>query len=124
MGIEFFYKSNVWWTLVAMGFFFAPMLVYGMIRGVREGMLVEPSIKDKLPSPIRILVVFFSMQWVVCLGLAVVATVIVINVGNALGHIGWGYVVGLPAIALLYFVVLFRKEGIMNRIVRMLYIEE
>ena len=40
MGISFFYASRVWWTLVVMGCFFAPMLILGYIRFIRDGLKI------------------------------------------------------------------------------------
>lgn len=124
MGLEFFYRSNVWWTLVVMGLFFAPMLVHGMIRGVREGVMVDSSLKDKLPGAITILAVFFSLQWVVCLGLAILVTVIVIKLGDIFGHIGWGYLAGLPLCAIVYYLLLFRKGMVMDALAKKIYVRE
>ncbi|MBN2080504.1 MAG: hypothetical protein JW838_16155 [Spirochaetes bacterium] len=122
MGLEFFYRSNVWWTLVVMAAFFAPMLVRGMVKGIREGAAMDPSITP--PGTVKILALFFGAQWVACLGLAVVAAVAVIRIGGLLGHVGWGYLVGLPLCGAAYYFLLFRRNMPMHRIARALYVKE
>ena len=124
MGISFFYASRVWWTLVVMAAFFAPMLIRGMIQGIREGASADPSIKGGLPGPVKILAVFFTAQWSVCLGLAVLAAAVVIQLGDLFGHIGWGYLAGLPLCAAAYYFLLFRKGMPMHLIARQLYVKE
>lgn len=124
MGVSFFYKSNVWWTLVVMAVFFAPMLIYGMIKGVGEWGLIDAKVKDRVPGPIITLAYFFGLQWVVCLGLAIIATVVVIQLGNVLDHIAWGYLVGLPICAIVYYFLLFRKGMLMDALTKKFMVGE
>ncbi len=124
MGFSFFYASRVWWTLVVMAVFFAPMLIMGMIQGVRGGAAVDPSIEGNLPGPVKILILFFSAQWIVCLGLAIIAAVVVINLGGLFGGIGWGYLAGLPLCLIVYWFLLFRRGMPMHSIARGLYVKE
>lgn len=124
MGLSFFYASRVWWTLVVMAGFFAPMLIRGLISGVREGSAMDPKLSAEAPGAFKILTVFFATQWAVCLGLAIIAAIVVIKLGGLLGHIGWGYLAGLPLCAVAYYILLFRKGMPMHAIARMLYVKE
>ena len=124
MGIEFFYKSRVWWTLVVMALFFAPMLIRGMVQGIREGAKLDPVISKQTPGTLKTLILFFGTQWVVCLALAIIAAVAVIQLGNLLGHIGWGYLVGLPLCGIVYYFALFRGKMPLYQIAKQLFVKE
>jgi hypothetical protein len=125
MGVSFFYASNVWWTLVVMALFFAPMLILGAVKFTREGAALDPAIKkDEIPGAVKTLLVVFGTQWILCLALAVIAAVAVIQVGRLIGNIAWGYVIGLPIAAAAYYYLLLRRGMPMYRIAKALFIKE
>ena len=125
MGISFFYASRVWWTLVAMAVFFAPMLIHGYISFIREGFKSDPSVPaEKTPGPVKILAVAFGAQWVVCLGLAIVAALIVMGFRNLTGSILLGYLIGVPVFCIASYFTLFRRGMPMYLIARQLFIAE
>lgn len=120
MGLSFFRASNVWWTLVVMGLCFIPMLIYALVKGMREGMENDPAV----PGAVKILAVFLVAQWGVCLGLAILATVVVIKLGGLMGNIGWGYLIGLPVCGIVYYFLLFRRNMPMYWIAKQLFVKE
>ncbi len=125
MGISFFYASRVWWTLVVMAVFFAPMLIYGFINFTREGAKMDPSIKpDEIPSPIKILFFNFATQWVVCLGLAILAALSVMGIRELTGSLLAAYGIGIPAFTLVSYFLLFRRKMPMYLIAKQLYVKE
>jgi hypothetical protein len=125
MGISFFWKSNVWWTLVAMGVCFTPMLTYGCINFIRKGAKMDPTLSaDQVPSPLKILIFSFGAQWVVCLGLAIVAALIVMGLRNFTGSILLGYLIGIPLFIVLAQLLLFRRGMPMYLIAKQLFIKE
>ncbi len=125
MGISFFYASRVWWTLVVMAIFFAPMLLHGYISAVREGLKADPSIPaEKVPGPIRIVLVSMGAQWVACLGLAIIAALVVMGFRNLTGSILMGYIIGVPVFCIVSYFVLFRRGMPMYLIAKQLFIAE
>lgn len=125
MGISFFYASRVWWTLVVMGVCFAPMLIYGFVNFTREGAKMDPSIKpDEVPSPVKVLFFNLATQWVLCLGLAILAALSVMGIRNATGSLLAGYGIGLPVFSLAAYFLLFRRTMPMHWIARQLYVKE
>jgi hypothetical protein len=125
MGISFFYASRVWWTLVVMAVFFAPMLIYGFINFTREGAKMDPSIKPgEVPSPIKILFLNFATQWVLCLGLAILAALSVMGIRELTGSLLAAYGLGIPAFSLLSYFLLFRRKMPMHLIAKQLYVKE
>jgi hypothetical protein len=124
MGVGFL-LSNVWLTLVIMAVFFGPMLIHGFIKFTRDGAKMDPSIKpNEVPNAITILAVYFGAQWVVCLGLAIVAALMVMGLRNVTGSTLLGYLVGVPLFIILAQLLLFRRGMPMQKIARMLYIRE
>ncbi len=125
MGVRFFYASKIWWTLVVMGIFFVPMLIHGSVSFVRNGFKEDPSIPaGTAPGPIRILAVVFGAQYVVCLGLAILATLCVMGLRNLTGSTLTGYLIGVPLFSIATYVLLFRRGMPMNLIARQLYVKE
>lgn len=125
MGIMFFWKSHVWWTLVGMAVFFAPMLIYAVVKFIPEGARQDQSLApDQIPSPIMLLIASFGAQWVVCLGLAIVASLMVMGLRNVTGSILLGYLIGVPLFIVLAQLLLFRRGMLMQRIAKLLYIKE
>lgn len=125
MGISFFYASNVWWTLVVMAVFFAPMLIYGYISFIRQGLKADDAIpSDMIPGPIRILLVSFGAQWVVCLGLAILASLCVMGFINLTGNIPAGYLIGLPLFWGVSYLLLFKRGMPMHWMARQLFVKE
>jgi len=125
MGLRFFYASRVWWTLVIMAIFFAPMLIYGYINFIREGAKTDETISAEMtPGPIRILIFSFGAQWVVCLGLAIAAALIVMGFAGLTGSLLAGYCIGLPVFWLAAYFLLFRRKMPMYWIARQLFIQE
>ncbi|MDY6904944.1 MAG: hypothetical protein SWH61_09675 [Thermodesulfobacteriota bacterium] len=125
MGLRFFYASRVWWTLVAMGLFFAPMLVYGFLNFILEGLRTDDTVpREMRPGSVRILVFSFGAQWVVCLGLAIVAALMVMGFRDLTGSILAGYLIGIPLFAIFAYALLFRRKMPMYWIARQLFIKE
>ncbi len=125
MGITFFWKSRVWWTLVAMAVFYAPMLIYSVINFITEGAKQDPSLSaDEHPNPIVLLIASFGAQWIVCLGLAIVAALMVMGLRGVTGSILLGYLIGVPLFIVLAQLLLFRRGMPMHMIARQLYIRE
>jgi hypothetical protein len=124
MGISFFYASRVWWTLVIMGVFFAPMLLYGYVNFIREGAKADPAVKNRVPAVIPILIWTFGSQWVVCLGLAILAALSVMGIRDLTGSVLLGYLIGLPAFSIVAYFLLFRKKMPMHFIAKQLYVQE
>lgn len=125
MGISFFYASRVWWTLVVMGVCFAPMLIYGFVNFTREGAKMDRTIPhDGVPGVPRILIFYFATQWVVCLGLAILAALSVMGIRELTGSLLAAYGIGLPVFALAAYFLLFRRTMPMHRIARQLYVKE
>ncbi|ABW67121.1 hypothetical protein [Desulfosudis oleivorans] len=125
MGLAFFWKSNVWWTLVGMAVFFAPMLIYAVINFIPEGARQDPTIPaDRLPGPIPLLAASFGAQWVACLGLAIVAALMVMGLRDLTGSILLGYLIGVPLFIVLAQFLLFRRGMPMQKLAKILYIKE
>ncbi|MBN2159100.1 MAG: hypothetical protein JW807_06875 [Spirochaetes bacterium] len=125
MGISFFYASRVWWTLVVMAVFFAPMLLYGYINFTREGAKMDASISaDKIPSVFWVLAFYFPTQWVVCLGLAILAALSVMGIRDLTGSMLLGYVIGIPAFSVVAYFLLFRRKMPMYWIAKQLFVKE
>jgi len=125
MGISFFNASRVWWTLVVMALFFAPMLIYGFVNFTREGAKMDRTIpSDRVPGVPRILVVYFATQWVLCLGLAILAALTVMGIREATGSLLAAYFIGIPVFSLVAYFLLFRRKMPMHRIARQLYVKE
>jgi hypothetical protein len=124
MGVGFF-MSNVWWTLVVMAVFFGPMLIHGFIKFTRDGAKMDPSIRpEEVPGPVTILAAYFGVQWVACLGLAIVAALMVMGLKDLTGSTLMGYLIGVPLFIVLAQVLLFRRGMPMQKIAKMLYIKE
>lgn len=125
MGISFFYASRVWWTLFVMGVFFAPMLIYGYLKFTIEGAKMDPSIKPgKVPNFIRVLVFNFGTQFVVCLGLALLATLAVTGIRDITGSLLAAYLIGVPVFSAAAYFLLFRRGMPMQLIAKQLYVKE
>lgn len=125
MGITFFWKSHVWWTLVGMAVFFTPMLAYGMIYFLNEGAVQDPTLSpDQIPHPITFTIFVFGTQWVVCLVLAVGAALIVMGLRDVTGSVLLGYLIGVPLFIVLAQLLLFRRGMPMQWIAKQLYIKE
>jgi hypothetical protein len=125
MGISFFYTSRVWWTLVVMAMFFAPMLIYGFINFTREGAKMDRTIPaDRVPGPAKIMVFYFVTQWVLCLGLAILAALAVMGIRELTGSLLAAYGIGIPAFSLVAYFLLFRKKMPMHLIAKQLYVKE
>lgn len=125
MGATFFWKSNVWWTLVAMAVFFAPVLIYSVINFIPEGARQDDSLSaDQVPGPISLLAASFGAQWVACLGLAIVASLMVMGLRNLFDNILLGYLTGVPLFVVLAQLLLFRRGMPMQQIAKILYIKE
>ncbi len=124
MGISFFYASRVWWTLVVMAVFFAPMLLYGYINFIREGAKADPAVKNRVPGVIPILFWSFGSQWVACLGLAILASLSVMGLRDLTGSLLAGYLIGIPAFSVVAYFLLFRRKMPMYLVAKQLFIEE
>jgi hypothetical protein len=125
MGISFFYASRVWWTLVVMALFFAPMLLYGYINFTREGAKMDKGIpSDKVPGVMKILISYFVTQWGICLGLAILAALSVMGLRELTGSLPAAYGIGIPAFSLVAYFLLFRRKMPMHLIAKQLYVKE
>lgn len=125
MGLSFFWKSNVWWTLVVMALFFAPMLVYAVINFIPEGAKNDKALgTHEQPNPAMILLYSFGTQWIVCLGLAILAALMVMGLRDMTGSILLGYLIGVPVFIALAQLFLFRRGMFMQIIAKKLYIKE
>ncbi|MGD0279602.1 MAG: hypothetical protein ABSC11_09880 [Smithella sp.] len=125
MGISFFYASRVWWTLVVMAVFFAPMLIWGIIKFIKDGAKMDPSIsKDQVPGVIKIFIFTFGTQWVVCLGLAIIAALTVMAVSNLAGNMLMGYIIGILIFSIAAYFLLFKRGMPMYLIAKQLFIKE
>jgi len=93
MGISFFYASRVWWTLIVMGCFFAPMLVWGT-------------------------------QWIACLGLAIIASLIVMQIHNITGNLLISYIVGIALFSILAYFLLFKRNKLFHKLMKQLYLTD
>lgn len=125
MGLSFFYASRVWWTLVVMGVCFAPMLLYGYLKFTIQGAKMDPSIKPgEVPGVIPVLVFYFGAQWVVCLGLAILAALVVMGIRELAGSLLAGYLIGVPVFSAAAYFLLFRKKMPMYLIAKQLFVKE
>lgn len=128
MGYSFFWKSNVWWTLVGMGVCFLPMLAYGIVGSIEEGLAHEPGLLEGRPQIrarlVRSFAFCFGTQWVVCLGLAIVAALIVMGMRDMTGCLLLGYLIGIPLFVGLAQILLFRRGMPMHLIAKQLYIKD
>ncbi len=124
MGFGFF-LSNVWWTLVVMGLFFAPALNYGIVKGIRKGAAMDPSItKNQVPRARKILLVAHGTMFGLCLGLAILAALCVMSLRDLFGNILLGYLVGIPAFSVVAYFLLFRRKMPMYLIAKQLFVKE
>jgi len=123
MGISFFYDSRVWWALVVMALFFAPMLLYGYIHFTKEG-YKEIGQSHQAPHTNTIIAIIFGMQWVICLALAIVASLIVIQLYNAIGSLILAYIMGIILFAICSYYILFRRNMVIYKIIKPLFITE
>ena len=120
-----FLSSNVWFTLLAMGVCFAPMLIHGTVNFLREGARMDPAIRaDQVPGVVRLLAVVFGTQWVVCLGLAIVAALLVMGLRTLSGSTLMGYLLGVPTFIVLAQLLLFRRGMPMHVLAKQLYVQE
>lgn len=125
MGISFFYASRVWWTLVVMGLFFAPMLIKGYILFIREGVQAQQSIdKKNLPSPIKILTIIFGTQWVMCLLVAIIASLIVMELYSITGSLLIAYPIGIAISGFIAYYTLFRQNMICYKLLKVIHCVE
>jgi len=125
MGISFFYASRVWRTLVVMGCFFAPMLVWGYIRIIRDGLKNVPSINvTDYPKPVKILTIIFGTQWIACLGLAIIASLIVMQIHNITGNLLISYIVGIALFSILAYFLLFKRNMVFHKLMKQLYLTD
>ena len=125
MGLSFFYASRVWWTLVVMGVCFAPMLLYGYLKFTRQGARMDSSIKpDEVPGVLKILVFYFGAQWIVCLGLAILAALTVMGFRELTGSLLAAYLIGVPVFSVAAYFLLFRRNMPMHLIAKQLYVKE
>ena len=86
---------------------------------------MDPSIKpEQVPGPVRILLVNFATQWVVCLGLAILAALSVMGLRDLFGSILLGYLVGIPAFSVVAYFLLFRRKMPMYLIAKQLFVKE
>lgn len=129
MGLSFFYASRVWWTLVAMAVIWAPMLLYGYIKYIREGMESDSSIpREDIPGPInyllRIIVLVFGTQWIACLALAIAASLIVMKLHTVFGSLLPAYIVGILAFSIVAYFLLFKRNMLFHRLMKPLYLKD
>lgn len=125
MGITFFYASRVWWTLVVMGCFFAPMLVWGYIRFIRDSLKNVQSINvTDYPKPIKILTIIFGTQWIACLGLAIIASLLVMQIHTITQNLLISYIVGIALFSLLAYFLLFKRNMLFHKLMKQLYMAD
>lgn len=125
MGVSFFYASNVWWTLVVMGFFFGPMLLYAYRHFTEEGYSMDPSIlKEEIPHPLKVIAVYNAAQWCVCLGIAILASLLVMGIRDLTGSVLAGYLIGVPMFSLAASFFLFRRGMPMYMIAKQIFVKE
>lgn len=124
MGLAFF-TSHVWFTLVAMGLCFAPMLVRGTGRFLRDGARLDPSLRaERVPGVAGFTALVFGAQWGVCLGLAILAALMVMGLRALTGSTLAGYLLGVPAFVVLAQFFLFRRGRPMHALAKKLYLRE
>ncbi len=125
MGISFFYASRVWWTLVIMGLFFAPMLIRGYITFIQEGVKSLPPIDKKdYPTPIKILTILFGTQWVICLLLAIIASLIVMEIYYITNKLLIAYPVGIIVFGLFVYYLMFKRGMLFHKLMKAIYCTE
>jgi len=106
-----FFTSNVFITLLVMGAFFTPALMYGIVYRIREGAKSDPTIpEEKVPGILKIVLFTFPTMFGVCLGVAILASLAVMGIRTLTGHIWVGYLVGIPAFSVAAYFLLFRKK--------------
>ncbi len=121
MGFGFF-TSNVFMSLVAMGFMFTPMLVQGIVAPHVDGWMRRPWLTvDRIMRASWIALVSLGMMFGVCLILAIVAAWIVMGVAAVVGKIWLGYLLGVPIFMIASYVLLFRKNMLMYRLAKPLF---
>ncbi len=122
MGLSFFYSSNVWWSLVLMALFFAPMLIYGYVQFIREGMENDPSIpQEAIPSPIKIQIIVFGIQWVVSLACAILVSILVMQLYTLTVSYIAAYIIGIFSFSIVAYFLLFKREKILHKLLKTLY---
>lgn len=124
MGLDFL-TSNVFLTLAVMGVFIAPPITYALIAWIREGAKLDPKITaDSIPGPVKIALVSFLIMFIVCPGLAALASLLVMKIGGAFRNMLVGYLIGIPLFSSMSYYLLFKRRMPVYMIAKLLFIRE
>lgn len=120
MGPRFF-LGEVFQSLVLMAACFLPMLRYGIIAPMAEGLQARGSDTKKWRLQARLAAAFYALSFGAMLSLAIIAYFIVKASVQALASNLWGYVVGLGLTSVIYYLGLFRRGMPLHRIAGLLF---
>ena len=79
---------------------------------------------ERVPGVPTIMASFFLTQWVLCLGLAILAALTVMGLREFTGSLIAAYAAGIPAFSLFAYFLLFRRGMPMHWIAKKIYIKE
>jgi hypothetical protein len=86
---------------------------------------MDPEISaDHVPGVVKTVAFVFGAQWIVCLSLAIVASLMVMGLRTLTGSTLIGYLIGVPIFIVLAQVLLFRRGMPMHHLARQLYVKE
>jgi uncharacterized membrane protein (DUF2068 family) len=124
MGLDYL-TSNVFLSIVVMGVILGPPFTYALVTWIREGLRSDSSVpENEVPSALMVTALTLGTIFVVCLGLGILASLLVIRIGDAFDSMWVGYLSGIPIFFFFSYYLLFRKRMPMYIIARQLFIRE
>ena len=124
MGIDYL-KSNVFLSLVVMGIFLSPPFIYALITWTREGLRSDASVSpEDTPGAAKTATLVLGTIFGLCLGLAILASLLVMRIGEAFDSMWIGYLSGIPIFLFLSYYILFKRRMPFYIIARQLFIKE
>ena len=124
MGVGFF-KSNVFLSLITMGFIFYPWLWFGIVRANYVGLRQDRTLSREQKASIHtIFALALGTPFVTLLALAIIASLIVMGFVHLTSVLWLGYVLGLAVAILLGYLLLFRRGMPLHRLARVLYVKD
>jgi hypothetical protein len=124
MGLDYL-TSNVFLSILVMGVILGPPFVYALITWIVEGLRSDSSVsKKEIPGTLMVATLTLGTIFVLCLGLGILASMLVIKIGDAFDSMWVGYLSGIPIFFFFSYYLLFRKRMPMYIIARQLFIKE
>jgi hypothetical protein len=101
------------------------MLIYAVANFITKGIKEDKTISaDQAPNILQLLAWSFGAQWIGCLGLAIVAALMVMGLRSVTDSILLGYLIGVPLFIALAQLLLFRRGMPMYLIAKQLFLKE